>query len=68
MVVYSSSNSSTAELPAGRPRPLSKAEELGGAESQASMGAAGMGGEIAVLSYLSHPSLGVCFQHIWKSL
>lgn len=57
MVVCSSSNSSTAELPAGRPWPLSKAEELEDAESQASIGAAGMGGEIAVLSYLSHPSL-----------
>lgn len=57
MVVCSSSNSNTAELPAGRPWPLSKAKELEDAESQASMEAAGMGGEIAVLSYLSHPSL-----------
>lgn len=52
----------------GRPQPLSKAEELEGIESWAPKGVAGMSGETAVLSCLCHPSLGGCFQHIWKSL
>lgn len=50
-----SSKSHTGEVSAGRPWPLSKAEELEGVESQARMDAAGM--DIAILSCLCRPSL-----------